>query len=274
MPSDAAASILSFIEQARQRFQPQQPETFWNCEALFGNLARSDFLHQAVREELGRLADNADYSGAWHAHEWVLHKHGPFVLSVSLHEQAQRYIHALPYLGMYLPLHAPLTGQRHRLPAAYRNDVFDPQLRLGPAETFRIEAGEVFQLHSAEWAYDLSIDTPQVLLKFFTTPVRMLEWLFNRDTLQAWQANDADLSFTQLRVAADILGKFAHQSSLPALQQLTRYPHHSVRWAAVQSLGRLSRREALEALQRAVKDPHPHVSRAAQKTLASLQARS
>lgn len=274
MPSDAAASILSFIEQARQRFQPQQPETFWNCEALFGNLARSDFLHQAVREELGRLADNADYSGAWHAHEWVLHKSGPFVLSVSLHEQSQRYLHALPYLGLYCPLRQALRGRRHRLPTHYRNEVFDPQLRLMQGETLEIAEGQVLSLHSGEWVYDFDIDTPQLLLKFFTTPVRMLEWLFNRDTLQAWQANDADLSFTQLRVAADILGKFAHQSSLPALQQLTRYPHHSVRWAAIQSLGRLSRRDALEALQRAAKDPHPHVSRAAQKALANLQVKS
>ncbi|MGH6629313.1 MAG: HEAT repeat domain-containing protein, partial [Burkholderiales bacterium] len=125
-----------------------------------------------------------------------------------------------------------------------------------------------------QYAYDFQVPQPIPVLRFASASLRPMEWLFSKNTLQAWQANDADLSSTQLRVAAYVLGKLAHHSSVGPLRQLASHPHHAVRWAAIQNLGRLSRSEALLKIREAVNDPHPHVRRAAQKTLDQLERKT
>jgi hypothetical protein len=208
------------------------------------------------------------------ATELVLHRGGGFALSVSVFDSPHRYIHSLPFHAMYSPVgDCALSFNTYELPAGFRNQVFDPTLKLQPAGSETLKPGDILCMRSGNYAYDFLAERPTPVVKFVTTAMYPLEWLFTRTGLQAWQANDADLSFTQLRVAADVIGKFAHQSSLEPLKRLTHHYHHAVRWAAIQNLARLSRSEAIARLKNAaVDDPHPHIQRAAKKSLDKLQA--
>jgi hypothetical protein len=264
--------VEGFIREAQQMFRPAQPESFWKCEDAFRRLVRSDFLADVLNQELYGLTRDTGEARAFLASELVLHRGGGLALSLSVCESPRRYIHSLPYHAMYAAVgQRGLTCNVYELPSNFRNDVFDPTLRLFPAGQLTAEPLEVLCMRSGGHAYDVVVEAPTPILKFMTTAMHPLEWLFTKNGLQAWQANDSDLSFTQLRVAADVAGRIAHQSSLEPLKKLTRHEHHAVRWAAIQNLARLSRSEAVARLREAINDPHPHVQRAARKTLEKLQ---
>lgn len=267
-------NVAEFLGRVQRTFRTTNPESFWDCDEAFRRLAASQFLAEVVNQEMQRLSKENHYVGNWLPAELVLHRGGGLALSVSVLEAPLRYIHTLPHHAMYAPVgRTSLVYNRYRLPDAYRNEVFDPTLALIPDSPGSVAPGNVLLARCGEFAYDFMVERPVPLLKFVTTAIHPLEWLFTRDGLRPWQANDADLTFTQLRVAADVLGKFAHQSSLGPLKMLTQHPHHAVRWAAIQNLGRMNRSEAVTRLQEAVNDPHPHVRRAAQKTLDRLKNR-
>lgn len=267
----AADPLKRFLSVVQSRIQREDPERFWTAEPAFRELLKSGHLVESYNAALEKLLDDPCHFEDWRPNEWVLHRGRGFALAVSVFDTPRRYIHALPFYALYAPLaQEPLAYQRYRLPAGYRNPVFDPSLRLEAAGGGVVKPGDALALHTNEYAYDFELPKPVVVLKLSTAPILPLEWLFRKDGLQAWQANDADLSSTQLRVAADVLGKFAHQSSLEPLKLLTGHPHHAVRWAAIQNLGRLSRAEALAALEAASQDPHPHIQRAARKTLGQI----
>lgn len=265
--------VAAFVHDVRKAFDVREPESFWNCESAFARLLLSSFLESAVNEQLQGLLRDPGLPVGWIANELVLHRGGGFALSASLFETSQRYIHSLPYHAMYAPIGAVgLSCDIYILPKEYRNAVFDPSLALTFERTHTTPPNNAVLLRSGRHAYDFRVDRPTVVVKFMTTALDSLEWLFSRNGLQAWQANDTDLSFTQLRVAADVLGQLAHQSSLGALKRLARHHHHAVRWAAIQNIGRLSRSDAIAELRQAINDRHPHIQRAARKTLEQLKA--
>lgn len=266
--------LADFVRDIESLYKAAEPETFWLCEDAVRRLAAGTALADWIKQELRSLISDPQHVGDWSAAEAVLHRGNGWTLSVSILDAPRRFIHVLPFLAIYAPIDAELTGTRYRLPDTFRNDVFDPSMRLEPAGVVTARPAETVRLETARYAYDFNVPSPLPFLRFATTPIRPLEWLFSKSTLQAWQANDAEVSFTQLRVAAYVLGKIAHQSSVEPLRDLAKHPHHAVRWAAIQNLGRLSRTEALAKIREAVNDPHPHVRRAAQKTLDQLDRRA
>jgi len=266
--------LADFVQDVDSRYKKAEPETFWLCEQAIARLLAEGALSDWINQQLRSLIADPQRAGDWTATEAVLHRGNGWAVSVAIFDSPRRFIHALPFLAFYAPLDSELTGGRYRLPEGFRNDVFDPALRLEPAGTVSVGRGELLRLETDRYAYDFHIPRPLAVLRFASTSLRPLEWLFSKSTLQAWQANDAELSSTQLRVAAYVLGKVAHHSSIGPLRDLAAHPHHAVRWAAIQNLGRLSRSEALVKIREAVNDPHPHVRRAAQKTLDQLDRRT
>ena len=266
--------LADFVQDVESRFKPADPETFWNCEAAIEKLLAEGVASDWLNDQLRALAADPQFVGTWTATEGVLHRGNGWSLSVAIFDTARRFVHALPFFAIYSPLDGELAGTRYKLPEAFRNDVFDPGLRLEPAGTVAVARGQLLRLETDRYAYDFNISRPFPVLRFTSASVRPLEWLFSKGSLQAWQANDAELSSTQLRVAAYVLGKIAHHSSIAPLRDLAKHPHHAVRWAAIQNLGRMSRSEALTKIRDAVNDPHPHVRRAAQKTLDQLDRKT
>jgi hypothetical protein len=262
--------LADFVQEVESRYKAAQPETFWLCERAIGRLLAEGALEDWFNQQLRSLVADPQHVGSWTATEAILHRGSGWTVSVAIFDTPRRFIHALPFLAFYLPLASELTGSRYRLPEAFRNDVFDPGLRLEPAGSVSAPRGQPLRLETDRYTYDFNVPHPLPVLRFASASLRPQEWLFSKSTLQAWQANDAELSSTQLRVAAYVLGKIAHHSSVAPLRDLAAHPHHAVRWAAIQSLGRLSRTEALAKIRDAVNDPHPHVRRAAQKTLDQL----
>lgn len=267
--------VTRFVKHVENGFVRDAVETFWALETEFRDLVRSGFVQDVFNDELRQIAANPDYVGEWRPGQLLIHRGRGYALAVSLFEKTRQYIHTAPFYAMYAPVGGEsLRYEAYKLPQGYQNSVFDPSLRLERAWSGSTPPGDVLLLRSDSYAYDFIIERPQLVLKFTTAPFHTLEWLFKKDDLHAWQAGDSEINSTQLRVAAYILGKLAHQSSIEPLSQLSSHPHHAVRWAAIQSLGRLSRTAALEKLEQASADPHPHVRRAANKTLQQLKSTS
>jgi hypothetical protein len=266
----APYSLADFVREIESRYNTADIDTFWHCAEPIQRLVGGGALSQWMNEQLRSLIKDRQHLGDWGATEAVLHRGKGWTASVAVFDTPRRFIHALPFLAFYVPLDSGLSGDRYSLPNGFRNDVFDPSLRLELAGPVRVERNEPLRLETARYVYDFHIPRPLPVLRFVTSALRPLEWLFSKNTLQAWQANDAELNSTQLRVAAFVLGKIAHHSSIAPLRRLGTHPHHAVRWSAIQNLGRLSRTEALVKIREAVNDPHPHVRRAAQKTLDQL----
>ncbi|MDB5978680.1 MAG: repeat protein [Nevskia sp.] len=264
----ADAQLSRFVEQVDRGFRRDALESFWDLEAEFRRFIDSGCLGELLNRELEKLTANPSYMGDWRPKQLVLHRGRGFALSIGLFDQAREYIHTTPFFGMYVPIGTEsLRYDLYRLPADYRNDVFDAALRLESAGSGTCEPGEVLRLQADRYTYDFKIERPVAVVKFTTAAFQNLEWLFDKDQLQARQANDSELNWTQLRVAAYILGRLAQQTSLEPLELLSTHPHHAVRWAAIQNLGRLSRGAALDKLESALDDVHPHVRQAAARTL-------
>jgi hypothetical protein len=267
-----SSKIQEFVELVDQRFDRDRPESFWEVEDVFHELVSDACVVQLMNAELERLLANPCYTGEWRPNQLVVHQGRAFALSVWLFESARQYVHSTPFFAMYAPVGSlPLNFTRYELPADYRNEVFNPGNQIHSPSRGQVARGEVLKLQSDRYVYDFQIEKPVVVVKLTTSPFHAMEWLFNKETGYAWQANDSETKATQLRVAAFVLGKLADPSSVEPLKQLTVHPHHAVRWAAVQSLGRINRSAAVEKLQQSLSDPHPHVRRAAAKALAQLK---
>lgn len=273
MPAQTPA-LLKFENSIAKSFRPDVLESFWACEPAFVELLASKAAQAEINAGLIAISRNPDESAAGASGELVLQTGGGTALVVSLAEAPKRYLHVIPYHALYATLgQEEIAFDRYKAPEGYRNDLFDANLRLEAPIRGKLQPGQALRLACGDAAFDFHFEKPTLLLKFVTTALLPLEWLFSRDTLQAWQANDADLSFTQLRVAADVLGKVAHQSSIPPLKMMSHHGHHAVRWAAITNLGRINRSEAIARLREALEDPHPHVRNAAAKTLQKLEPR-
>lgn len=266
--------LSDFVKDVESRYTAADPETLWQCEPAVGQLVAEGALLDWLNQQLRSLLGNAQHVGDWTAAEAILHRGSGWTLSIANFDTPRRFVHALPFIAIYVPLDVDLTGDRYKLPSGFRNDVFDPTIRLEPAGSVSVAQGELLRMETGRYAYDFHVPRPMPILRFASAALRPLEWLFSKSTLQAWQANDAEVSSTQLRVAAYVLGKIAHHSSVDPLRALSAHGHHAVRWAAIQNLGRLSRSEALAKIREAINDPHPHVRRAALKTLDQLDRRA
>lgn len=264
----ADASLIRFVEQADRGFRRDEPQSFWDLEGELHKLVASGFHGELLDRELEKLVANPSHMGDWRANQLVLHRGRGFALAIWLLDRPRQYIHTTPFFGMYAPVGTEsLHYDIYRLPAGYCNDVFDPSLRLEAAGSGVTRPGEILRLEADRYTYDFKADRPVLVVKFTAAAFQHLEWLFDKGTLQAWQANDSELHWTQLRVAAYILGKLGQATSLEPLDLLSTHLHHAVRWAAIQNLGRLSRDAALDKLEVALDDVHPHVRRAAARAL-------
>ena len=262
----------ALVQQVDREFDRERLASFWDLEPALRQLLAGPFATQALNAELQNLVAHPAYTGPWRPNQLTLHRGRGFALVLHLFESSRRYVHSQPFLAMVSPLAgAPLTYTRYQFPVDYRNEIFNPGLRIHTPVIGEVAAGEVLCMHSDRYLYDFHLEAAVPMLRLTTAPFHSMEWLFNRETGYAWQANDSEITATQLRVAAYILGKLADPSSVEPLKQLTEHPHHAVRWAAVQSLGRINRSAAVEKLQASLDDPHPHIRRAAAKTLAQLK---
>lgn len=271
-PPSRDPHLARFTGQVDLNIGNDPPDSFWSLEEEFRRLLHSGFLAGFINRELRRLMDTPSHMGDWRPNQAMIHRGRGYALALWQFEQPRRYIHSTPFYGMYAPVGTEsLYYDIYKLPRDYRNDVFDPAIRLEPAGSGITAPGGILLLQSDQYVYDFRIAKPLTVLKFTTAAFHTMEWLFNRDSLHAWQANDSELISTQLRVAAYVLGRLAHQTSLEPLELLATHPHHAARWAAIQNLGRLNRTAAQEKLRKALDDPHPHVRNAAAKTLRQLK---
>lgn len=270
--SDAPQSVAALVAALDARLAGGDAARFADCAAPLAAFAASDGLRTHLNAELARLRRDFHYCGSWLHDEVLLHR-GRFLLSAVIRRGPRRYLHALARRMMLAPVGRAVRYRRYLLPPGFDHAVYDPSRRLIADGEHELAAGQVLSIDPAREVVDLQPQTPTVLLVLQSSPVYTLEWLFERDSLAPVQANDGDIGFTQLRVAADLLGRFAQQSSLPVLESLLEHPHHGVRWSALRAIGRIDRDATLAALRRLVRDPHPHVARAAQRTLEQLEQR-
>ncbi|MCX7070416.1 MAG: HEAT repeat domain-containing protein [Gammaproteobacteria bacterium] len=260
--------VTAFAEQVDKRYQPGQPASFWDCEPLFRHLLDPQFAESVINDALRDMVDDPRRTGNGGNQAMSLARTPHWNLALHLLTRPRRYLHSNASHALAAPMGGQmLETERYQLPAGFRNEVFDPSCKLERAGSRTVPPGHVLALHADGVIHDYRIATPMLLLIFETAPIAVLEWRFSRDTLHAWQFVEADREVSDLKAAAWLAGRLAHQTSLKPLKALTGHGDPGVRWAALQSIGRLSRSEVRKLLAQALDDPHPLVRRAARQAL-------
>ena len=177
-----------FVHEVESQFLTIEAATFWACEPLLRRFLAEGVAERWLTEQLRQLAGSEDDLGAWQPKEAQVYRGEGWQLSLAVLETPQRFIHLAPYLAFYSPLNGELTVDRYRLPPRFRNDVFDPSMRLGPPERITVPSREILRLDSTQFAYDFQISEPVPVVRFTSRNLHSLQWLFSKDTLQAWQA--------------------------------------------------------------------------------------
>jgi len=260
--------INEFVNQVEARYDEAQVESFWRCGEWITQLLTGDFASGVTHAAIQQLADGVPRDENWQPQRLIICTKERWTLSLALIKSQSRYIHTTPFIGIYVPLGTEqLHYDAYELPSSYDNAVFDSSAALNKINSSVAKSGQLLNLDSTKNVYDFKVERPTLILEFKSTNIQALEWLFDRQTLKAVQANDADLRSTQLRVILNILGRLHYSAALPEIESLTSHPYHAVRWAAIQSLGRMSPPLAYEKLVAAQSDSHPHIRRAAAKSL-------
>lgn len=262
--------VAAFANAVGARCASRDPAAVWDCEALFRHLANQQFAETVLNDGLRALVDSPVTPSEWSGGRLTLAsgRDDSWRLSLRLIDRPRRYLHGVVRHALLAPVNGrPLAGDRYALPPGFQNAVFDPSQRLIPDGRFRIAAGEVLRIEADRAVFDPQIDSPVLVLMLESAPVSVLEWHFSRDTLHAWACRDGDPVATDLKLAAWLCGRFAHQTSLAPVKALVRHADPGVRWAALQSLGRFSRADAHKLLTAALDDPHPVVRRSAKQLL-------
>ncbi len=260
--------VAAFAEQVGKRYLPARPASFWACEPLFRQLLDPQFAESVINYGLRAMVDDPRQTGNGGGQTMLLAQTPTWHLALHLLVRPRRYLHSNAGHALVAPLRGrTLTADLYELPAGFRNAVFDPGCKLERIGSQAVPAGDLLALRADGVIHDYRIDAPLLLLIFETAPLAVLEWQFSRETLHAWQFVAADRQVSDLKAAAWLAGRLAHQTSLKPLKALTRHKDPGVRWAALQSIGRLSRSEVRKLLAKALDDPHPLVRRAARQAL-------
>src|SRR5262245_59695910 len=113
-------SLADFVKEVSWHFVASKPESVWQCDAELPRLLESGGIQQWFNAELAALGSDYQHFGNWTAKEVVLHKGQGWTLSIALLDAPHRFIHALSFLAIYVPLTDDLQGERYRLPAGFR----------------------------------------------------------------------------------------------------------------------------------------------------------
>lgn len=260
--------VAAFAEQIGMRYEAARPESFWTCAPLFRHLLDPQFAESVINAALQAIVDDPNHVATADEQTMRLAQGSGWTLSLRLLTRPRRYIHTCPCHALVAPVSGRvLVVDRYELPAGYRNAVFDPAQKLSRAGSLEVLPGEWLELHADGPVHDCRVDAPLMILMLETAPVETLEWRFSKDSLHAWQYADADPQSTDLKTAAWLAGRLAHQTSLKPLKALAAHDNPGVRWAAIQGVGRLSRSEARKLLMLALDDPHPQLRRSAKLAL-------
>jgi hypothetical protein len=266
--------LEQFADHANRAKRAGDADWFFQLAEPLAALAATNAATVALNQRLHALTETPALQGDWAPNQIRLARGDGWKLSLWMFEQTSQYIHSASAHSLYTPTGATaLQYDLYRLPDSLDRSVFDRSARLALERSGQCVRGEVLGINADSIVVDFRIGTPVVVFRLDSEFQYPVEWLFHRD-LSSWQANDASLSSTQLRVGAYVLGRLSNPTSADALVSLTKHAHHSVRWAAIQALSRISRTETIECLKRALSDPHPHIRRSAASTLARLSPES
>jgi hypothetical protein len=247
------------------------PDQIGTLESRFLKLVLSGFFSGWINRQLTTLGPMAENPGLWSLPQIEVERLADG-LTISLRRYAApQPLRSCHEAAILVPLgRNPLICEVYSLPP-HDNAVFDPNITLtkvrsiavAPGETFQTEPGHVYDIHAT--------GGPAVAAVLACRQDAALTWSFDRASLKATGAGDANAVDQQLRAAIELMGILRDSSSLPLLQELAAHPRHTVRWSAIQSLGRISPAAARAQLEKALQDPHPHLRAAAAKTLQKIR---
>lgn len=276
MPAVSEPLLEALLQRIQLELEGGDASRFSSFSRDLELLVASGFPERAVRRDLEETLASPTRLGPWRPNELLLYSGNQVDLSIWNPSKNRQFVHSLPWSAILVPCgRASVAYTMYRFPAEHDQDVFDKSLFLQTFNQGVCEVGSALILPAGEVVCDLHLSESTPMLKFLFGPVQSTEWLFQRDTLQAWLQQDADTATSQLRAAAHILGLLANPESLDALLKLSQHRSHAVRWAAMQNLSHVSKSKALERYREAaVDDPHPHVRRGAQKVLDLINSRT
>lgn len=272
--------LRAFVGEVDRRIS-QGLESFWSCEGLLLDLARSDVFLEFLELELLRGLDDPRASVP-RSSEGMLEVFSSPLWSLLVHIHAPRPAGAPGYPIRSFTEHVLMTILRgtlplrtHRVPGgAARNEVFNRAVRLEDRTDHVLAVGKALVLPAGDVALEIPPpSTEAVTVSLVRKHVVPLRWGFDSATLVATEATADGASDKRMEFAARILALLPVAQSAEALERMARADaRHFVRWTAIRELRRVDAPRAEALLSAALDDPHPHVRNAARRTLDKLTA--
>ncbi|MEU7292663.1 HEAT repeat domain-containing protein [Streptomyces exfoliatus] len=245
------------------------------CRGLFGELARSGTVTEAVHRLLRRAVEAgpqhrvAGFDGGSlllaRGRGWslTLRATAPSLPEDLLVTSAADYLLAVP------------SGAREGgimecfdRPAGARADLLDPATRLTPRGRRLLRPGQVFTLRADSQVARLTADGRGPMhLVFAADPHLSYRFAYDRVTLRPVRMISTDGTASRLTYTIRLLAASRRPSSLPVLRSLAEHPSHEVRWEAIRAAHRIDPAAGRQLLHAAARDPHPEVRQAAVQAL-------
>lgn len=163
----------------------------------------------------------------------------------------------------------PIDFATYSLPDGFREDEFDPAVRLVPLGTRSgVEHAMIVKDLREVIDFTMVATLPRISLRIAFPLEGRYEWSFSRDTLAAVSYTSLSLAASGMADMLDLLSSMRSPQTGSVVAELRRHPEHFVRWKAIQTMGRIDRSRGLAMVREALDDPHPGIRRAAKETLA------
>jgi hypothetical protein len=250
------------------------PDWLGGCEETFRDFlacAREIAVGELNRTLAALVREPGHQARTWDLQQMLLVERDRYVVSLSLFLEPMDYLYSSSFhalIGVLGPM--PMTCVRYRLPVSHDRDVLEVGEELTYERTDTIAPGGYVALRGQSDVLDFLSDGPTILVRLFCPSDDALHHAYDRVTRRAWMAQAGDPGSTQLVCLINAVAHFADPASLPALEAVSRHPHHFVRWAAIRGMAAISRETALALVREALADRHPDIREAARRTLSKV----
>ena len=177
------------------------------------------------------------------------------------------YLYPQHYLARNVG-HVPLKVRRYGHGDGYRNDVFDPALRLHLRSETTLQPGEFVERNGFTDVLDWETEgATGYVLRLHSGSLGNYEWAFDRATLAPKGVTVLDAHSSQVATAMQMLATLGVPVAGDFIEMGLESPDFHVRWETLKMVNRLNPELVQQTLERLTNDPHPAIRRAVEKTL-------
>jgi hypothetical protein len=247
---------------------PETGDAFWSAKSIFSEMDRS-FLNGWGICRVKEILDGAEVPVFRDRNVLTINVTQGYAVSLAMIDQPPDSLYLYPqhYFARNVGS-VPLKVRRYGHEGPYRNDVFDPRVRLVLRSEFTLHPGEAVERNGYTDVLDWETEgSTGYVLRLHSGSLGNYEWAFERETLAPKGVTVLDARSSQLATAMQMLATLEAPVGTDFIELGLGSPYFHVRWETLKTVNRLAPELVQQTLARLADDPHPAIRRAVEKTL-------